>query len=60
MTHDEAFQALNPPAFEDIPVPANVSLLQQMREDFDVMDEFFSAESPPVLLLRCRKVLYIL
>ena len=60
MTQDEAFQALHPPAFEDIPVPVNVSPLQRMREDFDVMDDFFSAESPPVMLLRCRKVLYIL
>jgi len=60
MTADEAFQALHPPAFEDIPVPVNVSPLQRMREDFEVLDDYFSAECPPVMLLRCRKVLYIL
>jgi hypothetical protein len=50
MTQDEAFQALHPPDFDDKQTPSNVSPLQRMREDF----------APPLVLLRCAKVLYIL
>jgi hypothetical protein len=60
MTQDEAFQALHPPDFEDIQTPASVCPLQRMREDFVVMNEFFAADTPPVVLLRCAKILYIL
>jgi hypothetical protein len=60
MTELEAHLALNPMSYEDTPVPVLVRPVMRMGEDFRVLEKMFQPKTPPLMMVRCNAVLYVL
>jgi hypothetical protein len=56
MTKDEARAALNPPDFDDIPVPKKIRPVPRFRNDVFALAEMLSSEEPPLVTARSNIV----
>jgi hypothetical protein len=56
MTEDEARAALNPPDFDDIPVPKKIRPVPRFRDDAFALAEMLSPEEPPLVTARSNIV----
>jgi hypothetical protein len=56
MTEDEARAALNPPDYDDIPVPKRIIPVPRFKDDVFALSELLSAEKPPLVSVRSNVV----
>ena len=56
MTVDEAREALNPPNYEDIPVPTKVKPVPRFKDDLFALSELLSSDKPPLVTVRSNTV----
>jgi hypothetical protein len=56
MTEDEARAALNPPNYDDIPVPKKTRSVPQFRDGVFALSELLSAEKTPLITVRSNLV----
>jgi hypothetical protein len=56
INEEEARSALNPPDYEDIPVPKTIKPVSRFRDDVFALGELLSAPSPPLVVIRSNFV----
>jgi hypothetical protein len=59
LSDDEARAALNPPDYEDIPVPKKIKPVPRFRDDLFALSELMSAKEPPLVIVRTNTVFEI-
>jgi hypothetical protein len=56
ITEDEARAALNPPDYDDIPLPKRIEPVPRFRDDVFALSELLSSEKPPLVTVRSNVV----
>jgi hypothetical protein len=56
MNEDEARSALNPPDYDDIPIPKTIKPVSGFRDDIFALSELLSADTPPLVVIRSSLV----
>jgi hypothetical protein len=56
INEDEARSALNPPDYDDIPIPKTIKPVSRFRDDIFALGELLSSDAPPLVVIRSSLV----